>query len=127
MCSAKFQTDVERPVQSGGEEIERAHRTEARARQRAREDVLTSEHERIAMALADSEIGETELARARDQVAKWIRDRTCSSWYANRWSEILSGSPGDVAVRLRGLAGDERKALFQNTPFGFLLSERVRG
>ena len=27
---------------------------------------------------------------------------------------------------MRGLAGDERKALLQNTPFGFLLSERVR-
>ncbi|MGH7186164.1 MAG: hypothetical protein ACREIB_07815, partial [Pseudomonadota bacterium] len=92
----------------------------------AKQDILVSEHERIAAALASSEIGERELAQARDQVAKWIRGATCSPRYVKRWSKILAGSPVEVADRLLEIEVEERNALFQNTPFGFLLTDRVR-
>ncbi len=85
------------------------------------------EHERIAAGLATSAIGENEMARAREQIRKWILGRTCSPWYASRWTEILAGPPIAVAGKLRDLEADERRALFQNTPFGFLLTDRVRG
>lgn len=117
------------PVQdrSDREESERALRSAARAGQRARDELLLSEHERIAVAFATAEYGVAELNRARDQVAKWVRDGTCSQWYAKRWSQILSGSPAAVAAQLRMLESEERMALVQNTPFGFLLAEQVRG
>jgi hypothetical protein len=105
---------------------ELARRAEARAEQRVREELLASEHGRIAGALIAGEYGEQELVRAREQVAKWKRDGTCSSWYVKRWSEILFGPPSEVAMRMRGIEAGERRALYQNTPFGFLLSERVR-
>lgn len=127
MGSLDPRADGEQQRHSGGDAVERARRMEARAKQRLRQDVLASEHERIAAALANGEFGERELARAREQVAKWIRGATCGAWYAKRWSEILSGTPAAVAVRLRGLEADERRALVQNTPFGFLLTDRVRG
>lgn len=107
--------------------LESALRAEARAKQRARDELLLSEHERIAIALANSEYGEAELARAREQVGKWERDQTCSLWYVRKWSQILLGAPGAVAERMRAIAPEERMALVQNTPFGFLLADQVRG
>lgn len=89
--------------------------------------MLAAEHDRIARALSAREFGDRELARAREQVEKWRRDGTCSAWYVKRWSETLSGSPSEVAGRMHGLEAGERRALYQNTPFGFLLSEQVRG
>ena len=65
--------------------------------------------------------------QAAGAVAKWIRGRICSPRYSSRWAKILAGSPGTVASRLRALEKSERSALFQNTPFGFLLRDRVRG
>lgn len=106
--------------------LEHALRVEARARQRAREEMLVSEHDRIAARLVAGQIGERELVQARQRVAEWIRNGTCSPSYTKRWSKILSGRPNEVADRLRGINADWRNALFQNTPFGFLLTERVR-
>jgi hypothetical protein len=126
MRSAKSGNEPHQPSSAAGDAADREQRLAARAMQRARDEAIASEHDRIAAGLAGAEFGETELARARRHVGEWVQNGTCSSWYANRWSEILSGPPAAVASRMRALAGDERRALFQNTPFGFLLSERVR-
>ncbi|MEW6690978.1 MAG: hypothetical protein AB1452_18030 [Pseudomonadota bacterium] len=127
MSGAKSRSNANLPVQSDRDAREDARRSEARAQQRARDELLLSEHERIAAELAAAKLGDPELARAREQVGKWRRDHTCSDWYVHRWTEILSGPPTAVAQRLRALEAGERMALVQNTPFGFLLAEQVRG
>lgn len=96
-------------------------------RQQMRDELLVSEHARIAAAFADASYGIDELSRARNQVDKWMRDRTCSPWYVQKWSQMLLGTPAAVAEKMRAVDPEERMALFQNTPFGFLLADRVRG
>jgi hypothetical protein len=127
MSAADIASKVRTQNQSDRKESERALRSAARAGQRARDELLLSEHERIAAAFASAKYGDAQLNRAREQVGKWIRDGTCSQWYAKRWSQILSGSPAAVAAQLRMLEAEERMALVQNTPFGFLLAKQVRG
>lgn len=101
-------------------------RLEARAKQRLYEERLARAHERIAANLALGEIGTDAIARARAQVRKWDEQRICSKWYVERWSEILSGAAPKIAARLLALAPADAKALFQNTPFGFLVREQLR-
>ncbi len=96
-------------------------RASARAQQAIREQKLARAHERIAAMLALDELGEQDLDRARAQVAKWSEHQLCSQWYVAQWTGILDGAPRDVAARLIRLAPGDAKALFQNTPFGFLV------
>jgi len=62
------------------------------------------------------------LRDARDMVALWKRDATCSERYIKAWSGVLAGTPSQVARKIRGI--DERwlDALLQNTPFSRALS-----
>lgn len=96
-------------------------RLEARARQRLRDESLALAHARIAARLALGEIGPPEIERARAQVAKWEEQRICSKWYVQRWRAILRGSGRSIASRLLALEPSDARALFQNTPFGFLV------
>jgi transcriptional regulator with XRE-family HTH domain len=105
----------------GGQSGAVAARAAARAAQRLREESLARAHERIAAKLAIGKAGPQALARARAQVAKWQEHGICSDWYVRRWNAILQGSPRRVAARLIDLEGPEARALFQNTPFGFLV------
>ena len=101
-------------------------RMEARGKQRLYEEKLGRAHERIAAKLALGEIGPGALKRAREQVRKWHEHRICSKWYVDRWSRILEGPGPRVASKMLGLDGAEARALFQNTPFGFLVREQLR-
>jgi HTH-type transcriptional regulator/antitoxin HipB len=96
-------------------------RSEARARQRLREERLARAHDRIAARLALGEIRADAIARARAQVAKWQAQRICSKWYVQRWTAILRGPARSIAARLLALEPADARALFQNTPFGFLV------
>ena len=126
MNSAKRGERPRKSSVSGAEKLEHALRVEARARQHERDQARADEHERIAAGLEAGEMGERELIRAREQVAKWERHEICSHRYVEYWRAILAGSALEVARRMRGIEASERAALYQNTPFGFLLSERVR-
>ena len=107
--------------------LQKARRGEAQERQRAYEARLAREHDRVAAGLALGALGAPDLVRARRQVARWVKQGTCSPWYARRWSEILAGKPAEAAARLLALEEGEQKALYQNTPFGFLVGARARG
>ncbi len=52
--------------------------------------------------------------------------KLCSQWYIDQWNGILEGSGQQVAAKLARLAGADAQALFQNTPFGFLVREEMR-
>jgi transcriptional regulator with XRE-family HTH domain len=105
----------------------RAHaQSEARSKQALYEEKLARAHDRIAALLALGEVGDEALERARAQVRKWHEHRICSDWYVARWNEILAGSPAGIAARIVALGKEDARALFQNTPFGFLVRDFLR-
>jgi HTH-type transcriptional regulator/antitoxin HipB len=116
------------PVPAEGMEAQSAQaaRVEARGKQDLYEEKLASAHYRIAALLALGEISPGDINRARTQVRKWADEQICSSWYINRWSKILAGSGRQVASAMVALGKDDAKALFQNTPFGFLARQFLR-
>lgn len=114
-------------VQSGAEVQPGASaRVEARAKQDAYEARLARAHDRIAASLALGQVSGRDIERARKQVDKWAEQRICSGWYVEQWRRILEGTGREIAARLLALEKEEAKALFQNTPFGFLVREYLR-
>jgi hypothetical protein len=114
-------------VQSGAEAQPGASaRLEARAKQDAYEARLARAHDRIAASLALGRVSAGDIKRARDQVDKWAEQKICSGWYVERWERILEGKGREIAARLLALEKEEANALFQNTPFGFLVREYLR-
>lgn len=114
-------------VQSGAEaQSGTSARLEARAKQAAYEARLARAHDRIAAALALGQVSARDIARARAQVARWAEHRICSGWYVARWGRILEGTRREIAARLLALEKEDAGALFQNTPFGFLVRDYLR-
>ncbi len=113
-------------AQAGRAQAPHAAQVEARAKQSLYEEKLARAHDRIAARLALEAIDSADLERARSQVRKWSEERICSRWYIDRWSRILSGSGSEIAAKLLALGKDDAKALFQNTPFGFLVRAILR-
>jgi transcriptional regulator with XRE-family HTH domain len=101
-------------------------RVEARAKQGLYEEKLACAHYRIAALLALGEIPSGDISRARSQVRKWADGQICSPWYIDRWDSILAGTGRQIASRMVALGKDDAKALFQNTPFGFLARQFLR-
>ncbi len=113
--------DAAPPAQS-----ERSAQMEARAKHGFYEERLARAHERIAALLALDAIEPGDIERARNQVRKWADQKICSQWYVDQWTGILAGSGREIASRMLKLKKDDAKALFQNTPFGFLVREFLR-
>jgi transcriptional regulator with XRE-family HTH domain len=99
---------------------------EARSRQDLYEEKLARAHERIAAMLALDAIDPGTLEQARGQVRKWADQQICSQWYVDRWSGILAGTGAQIARKILALDKQDAKALFQNTPFGFLVLTILR-
>lgn len=99
---------------------------EARGRQDLYEEKLARAHERIAAMLALDAVNPGALEQARGQVRKWADQQICSQWYVDRWSGILAGTGAQVAQKILALEKQDAKALFQNTPFGFLVRTILR-
>lgn len=98
---------------TGGQMSRRVVRLEQEMRLRDRRE----RHLRLATTLAGSGPAAAELiARARQRVELWRRDRTCSSFYIDRWSEILALPPPEIARTLSSL-GEWEDALLQNSPW----------
>ena len=57
------------------------------------------------------------IQRARDEVARWRRDRLCSSDYSDRWDDLLNRSVEDLARAMSLEALDWGTALRQNSPW----------
>ena len=99
---------------------------EARARQNLHDERLARAHDRISARLALREVSPGDIEKARSQVRKWADQQICSPWYVDRWTALLAGSAREIASRILRLEKEDAKALFQNTPFGFLVREYLR-
>jgi transcriptional regulator with XRE-family HTH domain len=92
-------------------EEERSRRLDRRRRHAALAARLLAMGEREAAAL---------VARARENVERWRRERLCSRHYVERWRSLLAGSRDRVALSLLE-PGEWEDALFQNSPWSFAL------
>ena len=94
----------------------------ARERERARRLDLRRRHAVLAARLlaAPRPKAAALVARARQVVDRWERERLCSRHYISRWRAMLAGTAESVAQALLE-PGDWGDALFQNTPWTFAL------
>jgi transcriptional regulator with XRE-family HTH domain len=94
----------------------------ARAEERRRRADRRAQHAALAAHLlsAPGTKARALIARARESVDRWERDRLCSSQYISRWRTMLTGTRERVARALlrRDAWAD---ALFQNSPWAFAL------
>ena len=91
----------------------------ARAEHAAHRDAVRCRHYRLALELAAGGKAAAELvAKARERVALWRRMRTCSAYYADRWTDLLALPPRELARAMVSL-GDWEDAMFQNTPWSW--------
>lgn len=121
-----LQLSVHAAAAAGGARSSGAAQIEARAKQGLYEEKLARAHDRIAARLALEAIDPADIERARGQVRKWAEHRICSRWYIERWKRILAGTGSEIAAKMLALGKDDAKALFQNTPFGFLVRALLR-
>jgi len=92
----------------------------ARAQQAQREEERYALHLRLAAKLLTGQATDP-LRKARRTLAQWERGKTCSTFYIDAWSRMLSGTQPIIGKRLADLSRQEGAALFQNTPFGATL------
>jgi transcriptional regulator with XRE-family HTH domain len=94
----------------------------AREEERRRRVERRAQHAALAAHLlgAPAPKARTLIARARESVDRWERDRLCSAQYISRWRTMLTGTRERVArALLRRDAWSD--ALFQNSPWAFAL------
>lgn len=92
-------------------------RRRLRLEQQGRIERQRIRHLRLAVALASDPAGARKLIGvARQTVALWRRNRTCSAYYIRRWTTLLALPPAKLARALASL-GEWEDALFQNTPW----------
>lgn len=102
----------------GKRESEDARRI-ARLEHQVRVAQQRERHLRLALELMrDGKAARAKVVLARERVALWRREKSCSPFYVDRWSNLLAGSPRNVASRMGGL-GDWEEALFQNSPWSW--------
>lgn len=100
----------------------REERLRARLEQQMRLEKQRNRHLHLAIRLAGNPQDARELIRrARDVVSLWRSRKTCSPFYIERWSKLLSLPPAKLAQKLAGL-GEWENALFQNTPWSWAWS-----
>ena len=89
----------------------------ARLNEQIRMRDLHEKHLRLALDLATRPREmKGQVNAAREQVALWARNHTCSPHYIRRWSEILSLPLPKMAREMADL-GEWSNAMFQNTPW----------
>lgn len=94
-------------------------RRRARMEHQARLDQQRSRHLRLAVDLASNPAGARRLiAKAKDRVELWRRNKTCSPFYIKRWSAMLALPPAQLARRMASL-GEWEDALFMNSPWSW--------
>jgi len=79
-------------------------------------------HLRLAIDLVDDEAAAAaKVAKAKERVELWRKNRTCSQFYIDRWSQILAQPPRKMAKEMSSL-GDWQDAMFQNSPWSWAWS-----
>lgn len=67
---------------------------------------------------ADPAAARGKIALAREVVALWRHNRTCSRYHIRRWTRLLALPPSQLARHMASLAEWE-DAMFQNTPWSW--------
>jgi transcriptional regulator with XRE-family HTH domain len=76
-------------------------------------------HLRLALCLAADESAAAALvAKARQRVDLWRRNRSCSPFYIDRWSRALALPPREIAKEMASL-GEWEDAMLQNSPWSW--------
>lgn len=77
-------------------------------------------HLRLALRIAgDGSAAAALVARARQRVDLWRRNRSCSPFYIDRWSEVLAAPPREIAKKMASL-GEWEDAMLQNSPWSWV-------
>lgn len=101
--------------QSSADLPRRIARLEEEVRRRERRE----RHLRLALDLdADARGRPAKIARARERVELWRRNRSCSPFYIARWSRLLALPPRKLAKAMASL-GEWEDAMFQNSPWSW--------
>lgn len=91
----------------------------ARLEQEVRLRQQRERHLRLALELGNDESAAGEkVAKARKRVELWRSQKSCSPFYIERWSKLLSLSPRKIAREMSSL-GEWEDALFQNSPWSW--------
>ncbi len=91
----------------------------ARLEQQARLLARRERHMRLMLELAsDPSAAAEKIARARDMVALWRQNRTCSAFYIDRWQALLALPVAGMAQAMLAL-GEWEDALLQNSPWSW--------
>jgi transcriptional regulator with XRE-family HTH domain len=91
----------------------------ARLEQQRKLEQRRIRHLRLAIGLAQDALeARAMVSKARERVALWRRNNTCSPLYIERWSELLKLPPRKLAKAMSSL-GEWEDALFQNSPWSW--------
>jgi transcriptional regulator with XRE-family HTH domain len=94
----------------------------ARLEHQIKLDRQRDKHLRIAVNLASDEEAAVDLiGKARERVELWRRNKSCSPFYIERWSQILA-QPARTQAREMTSLGEWESALFQNSPWSWAWS-----
>jgi len=77
-------------------------------------------HLRLAVDLAADDVraAREKIAKARERVKLWRKNKSCGPFYIERWSQVLALSPKKVAKEMSAF-GEWEDALFQNSPWSW--------
>ena len=99
-----------------------AARRMARLQQEVRRHEQKERHLRLAVELAsDEKSAPNKIARARARVEPWRSKKSCSPFYIERWSRLLSKPARSIAKEMCSL-GEWENALFHNSPWSWAWS-----
>lgn len=109
--------------QAFGQIIRQDQRKLARLEQEKKLNQQRVRHLRLAVELAaDEQSASAKVAKARERVELWRSKKSCSPFYIERWSQLLSLPPKRIAKEMSSL-GEWEDALFQNSPWSWYGSE----
>jgi transcriptional regulator with XRE-family HTH domain len=103
--------------QSSGDVSRKIARLEQEITRRERKE----RHLRLAINLVTEPAAAAKVAKARQRVQLWRRNRSCSPFYIDRWSRLLALPPRKLAQEMASL-GEWEDALFQNSPWSWAWS-----
>lgn len=97
-------------------------RRQARLTQERKVEQNRTRHLRLAIDLAGDEgAAAGQVAKARERVDLWRRNKSCSPRYIERWAGVLDLPPRKLAQAMASF-GEWEEALFQNSPWSWAWS-----
>ena len=112
LAALEVRPQIGQSDEGGARKIARLEHNLRRSEQKAR-------HLRLAIDLSgDEAAAAVKVAKARQRVELWRSNRSCSPFYIERWSKLLSLSPRQLAKEMSSL-GEWEDAMFQNSPWSW--------